>query len=66
METKVNGRWAHICPKCGQSTDTECMGEDRTYSGDTAEVREYYYCGECGLYFTIVSEMRYKHHIVEE
>lgn len=64
METKLNSRWAHICPKCGESTYTECIGEDRIYSGEKAEVKEYYHCSKCNLDFAIISEMVYKHHIV--
>ena len=68
MEKKVfiNGRWAHVCPKCGESISTECNGEGRTYNGNTAELIEDYYCADCGIYFSIVSEMLYKYHIIDE
>lgn len=66
MENKivVNGRWAHVCPKCGESA--ECNGEERSYNGNTAELIEWYICAECGTYFEIVSEMRYKYHVIDE
>ena len=62
----VDGRWAHICPKCGESLYTECEGEDRIYNGNTAEVAEWYHCNNCKIDFDIITEMRYKYHIIDE
>lgn len=67
MEKKVfiNGSaWRFRCPKCGNSGDFQ--GEDVSYLYHTAELKEYCHCEECGTYFTVVSNMTYKHTIIDE
>ena len=68
MENKVviNGDyWRFCCPKCG-NTSCECGGEDVFYNYHTAELNEYCHCEKCGTHFTVVSDMVYKHTIIDE
>jgi hypothetical protein len=67
MENKIvidGSTWRFRCPKCGACG--ECEGEDAIYNGNTAELKEYCICGECQTNFTVVSEMHYKHHTIDE
>lgn len=67
MEKKIiidGSYWRFRCPKCGESG--ECQGEDALYNYHNAELKEYCYCGNCGTYFTVISEMTYKHTIIDE
>ena len=66
MENKIvidGSYWRFRCPECGATG--ECEGEDTIYNGNTAELKEYCYCCECGTYFTVVSEMNYKYHTID-